>query len=47
MSTTYGNMKRLNALYEELEWPADDVLDFIPDYENNRIIIRNRSQHGR
>jgi len=30
-----------------LGWPEDDVLDFIPDYENNQIIIRNRSQYGR
>ena len=47
VNNLWDEMKRLNALYEELEWPADDVLDFIPDYENNRIIIRNRSQHGR
>ena len=26
---------------------AEDVLDFIPDYANNQIIIRNRSQYGR
>ena len=40
-------MKRLNALYEELGWPSEDVLDFIPDYEKNQIVIRNRSQYGR
>ena len=43
----WEDMDRLNALYEEMNWPEDDVLDFIPDYENNQIIIRNRSQHGR
>jgi len=43
----WDDMRRLNALYEELGWPEDDVLDFIPDYENNQIIIRNRSQYGR
>ena len=43
----WDDMKRLNALYEELGWPSEDVLDFIPDYEKNQIIIRNRSQYGR
>ena len=43
----WEDMDRLNALYEEMDWPSEDVLDFIPDYENNQIIIRNRSQHGR
>ena len=37
----WDDMRRLNALYEELGWPQDDVLDFIPDYEKNQIIIRN------
>ncbi len=35
----YQDMERLNALYEELRWPHDVVLDFSADYENNRIII--------
>ena len=43
----WEDMDRLNALYEEMDWPSDDVLDFVPDYENNQIIIRNRSKHGR
>ena len=43
----WDDMKRLNALYEELGWPSEDVLDFVPDYEKNQIIIRNRSQYGR
>tara|TARA_B100000965_G_scaffold97630_1_gene79814 strand:+ start:317 stop:508 length:192 start_codon:yes stop_codon:yes gene_type:complete len=43
----WEDMERLNALYEEMHWPHEDVLDFIPDYANNQIIIRNRSQYGR
>ena len=30
----WEDMDRLNALYEELDWPSDDVLEFIPDYSN-------------
>ena len=33
------DMDRLNALYEEMMWPHDDVLEFIPDHANDRIII--------
>tara|TARA_B100000131_G_scaffold157498_1_gene152766 strand:- start:460 stop:639 length:180 start_codon:yes stop_codon:yes gene_type:complete len=40
----YEDMDRLNALYEELMWPHEDVLEFIADYDNDRIIIRNRSR---
>ena len=40
----YEDMDRLNALYEELMWPHEDVLEFIADYENDRIIIKNRSR---
>ena len=36
----YEDMHRINALYEELMWPHDVELDFIPDYENNRNIIK-------
>ena len=35
----YEDMKRLNALYEELMWAHDVELDFKADYQNNRIII--------
>ncbi len=42
----WEDMDRLNALYEELMWPCDDVLEFIPDHENDQIIIRNRSRKG-
>jgi hypothetical protein len=38
----YEDMDRLNALYEELMWPNDDVLEFTADYENDRIIITRR-----
>ena len=40
----WEDMDRLNSLYEELMWDTDDVLEFVPDYENDRIIIKNRSR---
>ena len=40
----YEDMDRLNSLYEELMWGHDYVLEFVPDYENDRIIIKNRSK---
>ena len=40
----WEDMDRLNAMYEELMWDNDDVLEFAADYKNNRIIIRNRTQ---
>ena len=40
----WEDMDRLNSLYEELMWDYDDVLEFVPDYENDRIIIKNRSR---
>ena len=43
----WEDMDRLNALYEEMMWPHDDVLEFVPDHQNNRIIIKNKSQEGR
>ena len=46
-SDLYGDMAKLNALYEEMDWPSDDVLEFTPDYANHCIIIKNKSQHGR
>jgi len=39
----WEDMDRLNTLYEELCWEIDDVLEFVPDYAKNRIIIVNRS----
>jgi len=38
------DMDRLNSLYEELMWDHIDVLEFVPDYKNDRIIIKNRSK---
>ena len=40
----WEDMDRLNMLYEELCWSHDDVLEFVPDYKNDRIIIKNRSK---
>ena len=41
----WEDMDRLNAMYEELMWDNDDVLEFVADYKNNRIIITNRTQN--
>ena len=43
----WEDMDRLNALYEEMMWPEDDELEFVADYENDRIIIKNKSREGR
>jgi len=43
----YEDMERLNALYEEMMWPHDDVLEFVPDHARDRIIIKNRSMEDR
>ena len=40
----YEDMSRLNALYEELMWSHDEVLDFSADYDNDRIIITNKTR---
>ena len=39
----YEDMRQLNMLYEELMWENSDVLEFVPDYENNHIIIKNKT----
>ena len=40
----WEDMDRLNALYEEMMWGHDEVLEFVPDHANDQIIIRNRSR---
>ncbi len=40
----YEDMERLNMLYEEMCWSHDVRLEFKADYENNRIIIKPRSE---
>jgi len=40
----WEDMDRLNAMYEELMWDNDDVLEFVADYKNNQIVIRNKSK---
>ena len=37
----YDDMRRLNALYEELMWDHDDELQFM--IENGRIVILNKT----
>ncbi len=44
VNNLWEDMDRLNALYEELCWDHMDVLEFIPDYENGRIIIQNKTR---
>jgi len=39
----YEDMRRLNSLYEELCWDHQDILEFYPDYDNNCIVIRNKT----
>ena len=40
----YQDMQTLNSLYEELMWNPTDPLEFVADYENDRIIIRNKTK---
>ena len=42
----YEDMGKLNALYGELMWDPDDELEFTADYNNDRIIIYNRTRTG-
>jgi len=45
MTDLYGDMARLNALYEELMWPHDDELTM--RIEGDHIVIRNLAQEQR
>ena len=38
----WDDMSTLNSLYGELCWNHDDPIEFIPDYENDRIIIKRK-----
>ena len=40
----WEDIERLNALYEELMWDTFDALEFTADYENDRIIITNKTR---
>ena len=42
----YEDMGKLNALYEELLWDHEDVLEFVADYKNDQIIIKNKTKDG-
>ena len=39
----WEDMATLNSLYEELCWDHDEVLEFIPDFKNDRIIIKRKT----
>ena len=41
----WEDMDRLNALYEEMMWPHDDVLEFVADHANDQIIIKRKKIH--
>ena len=41
----WEDMDRLNALYEEMMWPHDEVLEFVPDHANDQIIIKRKRIH--
>ena len=41
----WDDMKRLDVLYEELDWDHRDMLEIA--IEGNHITIRNRSREGR
>ena len=45
-SDLYDDMGKLNSLYQELMWDNEDELEFVPDYNNDRIIIYNKSRGG-
>ena len=38
----WDDMSTLNSLYGELCWNHDDVREFTPEYENDRIIIKRK-----
>ena len=39
----YQDMEKLNALYGELCWDHDAVLEFVADYKKDRIIIKRHA----
>ena len=44
LNDLWVDMARLNALYVELCWDHMDLLEFVPDYKNERIINKNKSR---
>tara|TARA_B100000902_G_scaffold393943_1_gene449222 strand:+ start:3195 stop:3347 length:153 start_codon:yes stop_codon:yes gene_type:complete len=40
----WDDMATLNSLYEELLWEPSEVLEFVPDYKNDCIIIRRKNK---
>jgi len=41
----WDDMKKINTLYEKLNWDHQDYLEFT--IEGNHITIRNKSREGR
>ncbi len=42
VSDLWDDMGTLNSLYSEMCWKNDEPIEFIPDYENDCIIIRRK-----
>jgi len=43
MSDLWSDMSKLNSMYEEMCWGNEDILEFVADFENNQVIIRNKT----
>ena len=41
----WEDMATLNSLYEELCWDHYEVLEFIPDFKNDQIIIKRKNKN--
>ena len=41
----YDDMRTLNSLYEELCWDHHEILEFIPDFKNDQIIIKRKNKN--
>ena len=39
----WDDMSILNSLYGELCWENNDPIEFIPDYENDQIIVKRKN----
>lgn len=44
-SDLYDDMRTLNMLFEELCWDHEDELEFVADYVNDCIIIKNKNRN--
>ncbi len=42
VTDVYEDMRRLNAMYEEMCWGWGEELEFFADYKNDCIIIKRK-----